>query len=211
MVFSAYGSEEVDMVVFEGVVAAIVGVALLAALLQFTGFAPTGARASQTIAQPTVVEPMYDKWAAVGGSINFVRKAGGNASDFDYKKVAWQPDAFSYSKDGLKINCTAITISALDSAGKTVASTKATNGVDPGTCSYKMRVPADTALTLNFTDGGKGSVWAFGGSVNGLSAGKGASWGLATADKWQTVGHNEKFQLAPDTSKTVPLSIAIGM
>ena len=31
------------MVVFEGVVAAIVGVALLAALLQFTGFAPTAA------------------------------------------------------------------------------------------------------------------------------------------------------------------------
>lgn len=207
------------MIVFEGIVAAIVGVALLAALLQFNGFAPTGARVSQTIGQPTVVEPISVQWAFIGGTITFVRKAGGQQAD---KTIPLDP-AFAYSKDGLKINCTKLTINAFDGTGTTVATTMAVQGADPGTCSYKMRVPATTALALTVTDGGNGAIWAYsvggsGGDVKGSPDIKSKDplhgWNLATQDKWQTADGSLKTQfksVGSNGSQTVPLSISIGM
>jgi hypothetical protein len=203
------------VIVFEGIVAAIVGVALLAALLQFTGFAPTGARASQTIGQPTVVEPIYVQWSTIAGEITFVRKAGGQQAD----KVIPQDPAFSYSKDGLKINCQKLTISAFDGSGTAVATAMAVKGADPGTCSYSLRVPAATALTLTVTDGGKGAIWAY--QVGGSSGGGDkdlknmiSAWSLAPQDKWQTADGSLKTQIKskdPSSSQTVPLSISIGV
>jgi hypothetical protein len=200
------------VIVFEGIVAAIVGVALLAALLQFTGFAPTGARASQTIGQPTVVEPIYVQWSTIAGEITFVRKAGGQQAD----KVIPQDPAFSYSKDGLKINCQKLTISAFDGTGTAVATAMAVKGADPGTCSYSLRVPAATALALTVTDGGKGAIWAYttGGSGDKDLKNMISAWSLAPQDKWQAADGSLKTQIKskdPSSSQTVPLSISIGV
>lgn len=199
------------MIVFEGVLAAIVGVALLAALVQFSGLGPTSAGAAQTIAQPTVVEPIYVKWATVNGSIS-LRKSGGQLTD---AKVT-PADSFSYSKNGLKIKCPAIKVSAFDAAGKTVASTQATNGAEPGTCSYSLRIPADMAVTLGVTDGGTGALWSLGGTDKGVPGSTVGdkhlpAWSVVTADKWKILGNgaDKYIKMMPDTSQTVPLSISI--
>jgi hypothetical protein len=58
----------------------------------------------------------------------------------------------------LKLNCSELKIVALDSSSKTVGQTTAVPGDGPGTCSYSMRVPANTALTITVGQAGANAV-----------------------------------------------------
>ena len=133
------------MKLFRSLIAAIAGGTALAALQ--SAEAASATPGSPEPAHPAATSGAAGAYADVSGTISFAGTGYFKAPD-SYKEPS-ASGGWTYLKNSfVKVDCANLKIDAVDTTGKTIGSTTATMGSEPGTCSYDLRVPAGVSLSI---------------------------------------------------------------
>jgi hypothetical protein len=170
----------------EGGLAAIVVTVLLGLIAQ-----SVSAQASQ--GAPTQTKSSaYQKMIDLSGPITFERPSGkpvetGTSQSSSARQATDHPT--------VTIKCTELTVALADSHGKTLGSTTAAAGSEPGTCTYKLRGRVSTSMSLTVTESSTDAV-----AVQARS-------GHVTFQKLRAAPTVVKWQNG--SSQTVPLTVTV--
>lgn len=125
------------------------GLAIIVATVLLGLIAQSVASASTPVT-PTQAKAVYHKMIDLSGTITFAKPSGRAYDGGSQNSAARQ--ATSGTPMIQKLRCDALTVTLTGTGGKTLGSATATQGSEPGTCTYKLRGNQSVGMALTVTE-----------------------------------------------------------